>query len=221
MPWNSWEVSADTLKRTATKGYDNLPGIRRCCCWAHLRRYFVEAVPKGKELDYSTPVAQEVQYCNKLFKYERLSREKGHTSDQRKEYRLQKEKPVLDAFWAWASSQVPEKGIRFEKAVNYAQNHKEQFMIYLEDGRCSLSENSIRPFTVGRKNWLFSDTPKGAEASVTVYTMVEMARAHGLNIYKYLKYLLERLPGTKMADSALAKLAPWNPEVSLKLRGSG
>lgn len=57
MPWNSWEVSADTLKRTATKGYDNLPGIRRCCCWAHLRRYFVEAVPKGKELDYNTPVA--------------------------------------------------------------------------------------------------------------------------------------------------------------------
>lgn len=93
-------------------------------------------------------------------------------------------------------------------------------MIYLEDGRCSLSENSIRPFTVGRKNWLFSDTPKGAEASVTIYTMVEMARAHGLNIYKYLKYLLERLPGTKMADSALAKLVPWNPEVKANCSGA-
>lgn len=165
---------------------------------------FVEAIPKGKELDCSNPAAQGVQYCNKLFEYERQSRESGHTFDQRKEYRLQKEKPVLDAFWAWVSSQAPKKGTRFEKAVNYAQNYKEQFLTYLEDGRCSfsnnLSENPIRPFTVGRKNWLFSDTPKGAEASATVYTMVEMAGAHGLNIYKYLKYLLEHLPGTKMND---------------------
>lgn len=69
------------------------------------------------------------------------------------------------------------------------------FMTYLEDGRCSFSnnlrENAIRPFTVGRKNWLFSNTPKGAEASVMVYTMVEMAKPHNLNIYKYLNYLLE------------------------------
>ena len=97
-------------------------------------------------------------------------------------------------------------------------------MTYLEDGRCSLSnnlsENSIRPFTVGRKNWLFSDTPKGAEASATVYTMVEMARTHGLNIYKYLKYLLERLPGTKMTDSALSKLSPWNQEVIASCSGA-
>lgn len=184
----------------------------------------MEAVPKGKELDYSNPAAQAVQYCNKLFEYERQSREKGHTFDQRKEYRLQKEKPILDAFWTWASSQAPKKGTRFEKAVDYAQNHKEQFMTYLEDGRCSfsnnLSENSIRPFTVGRKNWLFSDTPKGAEASATVYTMVEMARAHGLNIYKYLKYLMERLPGTKMTDSALSKLAPWDQDVITSCSGA-
>ena len=83
-------------------------------------------------------------------------------------------------------------------------------MTYLEDGRCSfsnnLSENSIRPFTLGRKNWLFSDTPKGAEASAIVYTMIEMARAHELNIYKYLKYLLEKLPSTKMTDTEFAKL---------------
>jgi hypothetical protein len=66
---------------------------------------------------------------------------------------------------------------------------------------------------VGRKSWLFRNTPKGAEASATVYTMVEMARAHGLNVYKYLKYLLERLPGTKMNDSSLEKLASWDSDV--------
>lgn len=152
------------LETACHQGYDNLLDIRRCCYRAHLRRYFVEAVPKGQELDYSNLAAQAVQYCNKLFGYERQSRERGHTFEQKKEYRLQKEKPVLDAFWTWLSAQVPKKGIRLEKAVNYAQNNKEQFLTYLEDGRCSfsnnLSENSIRPFAVGRKNWLFNDTPK-------------------------------------------------------------
>ena len=97
-------------------------------------------------------------------------------------------------------------------------------MTYLEDGRCSfsnnLSENSIRPFTVGRRNWLFSDTPKGADASAMVYTMVEMAKAYSLNIYKYLKYLLEHLPETRMADSELSRLAPWNPEVIGRCSGT-
>lgn len=109
-------------------------------------------------------------------------------------------------------SRSPKKGTRFEKAVNYVQNHKDEFMIYLEDGRCifsnNLSENSIRPFTVGRRNWLFSDTPKGADASSMVYTMVEMSKAHGPNIYKYLNFLLERLPGTVMTDDELSKLVP-------------
>ena len=205
------------LETDCYQGYNNLPDVRRCCCWAHLRRYFVEAVPKGKELDYGSPAAQAVQYCNKLFEYERKSQQKGHTPEQRKEYRIQKELPVLDAFWEWISLQVPKKGTRFEKAVNYAQNHKELFMTYLEDGRCSfsnnLSENAIRPFTLGRKNWLFSDTPKGAQASAIVYTMVEMAKAHNLNIYKYLNYLLEQLPDTKMTDEALSRLAPWNEDI--------
>ena len=212
------------LETDGYQGYNNLPDIKRCCCWAHLRRYFVEAVPKGKELDYSNPAAQAVQYCNRLFEYERISREKGHSFEQRKEYRIQKEKPVLDAFFTWLSQQSPKKGTRLAKAVNYAQNHKELSMTYLEDGRCSfsnnLSENSIRPFTLGRKNWLFSDTPKGAEASATVYTMVEMAKAHNLNIYKYLNYLLQNLPCTKMTDTALAKLAPWDQNVIANCSGA-
>ena len=100
--------------------------------------------------------------------------------------------------------------------MNYVQNHKDEFMTCLEDGRCSfsnnLSENSISPFTVGRRNWLFSDTPKGADASSMVYTMVEMAKAHSLNIYKYF-FLLERLPETVMTDDELSKLVPWNEDV--------
>lgn len=212
------------LETDCYQGYNNLPGIKRCCCFTHLRRYFVEAVPKGKELDYGNPAAQGVQYINRLFEQERYSAAQKHTPEQRYAYRLEKEKPILDAFWTWLSQQTPKKGTRLEKAVNYAQNHKAEFMTYLEDGRCSfsnnLSENAIRPFTVGRKNWLFSDTPKGAEASAMVYTMVEMAKTHNLNIYKYLNYLLEQLPGTVMTDEELAKLVPWNETVQTACSGA-
>ena len=75
------------------------------------------------------------------------------------------------------------------------------------------------PFTVSRRNWLFS-APKGAEISAIVYTMVEIAKAHGLNIYKYLNHLLEHLPGTRMTDRELSRLAPWDPEVTSKCSGA-
>ena len=90
-------------------------------------------------------------------------------------------------------------------------------MTYLEDGRCSfsnnLSENSIRPVTVGRKNWLFSDTPEGAQANTLYLTVVEMAKAYGLDLYKYLNFLFKQRPSKDMSDEELEKLAPWNESV--------
>lgn len=205
------------LETDGYQGYNNLPGIRRCSCWAHTRRYFIDAVPKGKQYDYSNPAVQGVQFCSKLFEYERRSQNKNHTFEQRKAYRLEKEKPILDAFWSWLDEQKPRKGSRFETAVKYAQNRKYTLMTYLEDGHCSfsnnLSENAIRPFTVGRKNWLFSATPKGATASALVYTMVDMAKANELNIYKYLTYLLEHRPSEDISDEQLETLTPWSEEV--------
>lgn len=99
------------LETDCYQGYNNLPGIKRCCCFAHLRRYFVEAVPKGKELDYSNPATQGVQYINRLFEHERYSAAKNHTSEQRHAYRLEKEKPILEAFWKWISQQAPKKDL--------------------------------------------------------------------------------------------------------------
>ena len=162
---------------------------------------------------------QGVQFCSKLFEYEKRSKDLKHTVEQRKEYRLEKELPILEAFWSWLEQQKPIKGSRFQKAVNYALNQKETSMTYLEDGHCSfsnnLSENSIRPFTVGRKNWLFSDTPKGAEASSIVYTMVEMAEVNKLNVYKYLEFLLTHRPSETMTDNQLEELAPWSTKAKV------
>lgn len=210
------------LETDAYQGYNDLPGVKRCYCWAHVRRMFIDAVPKGKEYDYSNPAVQGVQFCSKLFEYERFSEAKHHTYEQRKRFRIKNEQPVIKAFWDWIDQQHPRKGSRFEKAVKYALNQKDGLMTYLEDGRCSLSnnlsENSIRPFTVGRKNWLFSDTPKGAESSSICYTMVEMAKAHDLNVFRYLEFLLKRRPHGNMPEEELERICPWSPDLPLELK---
>ncbi len=205
------------LETDGYQGYNNLQGIRRCCCWSHVRRYFMDAIPKGKQKDLGEPAVQGVQYCDKLFLHERYCNEHGYTSEQRKEYRDRHSKPVIDAFFAWLEKQKPVKGSRFDTAVKYAWNRKDYLYTYLEDGRCSLSnnlsENSIRPFTLGRKNWLFAATPAGAHASAIVYSIIETAKASGLNIYKYLNYLLEQRPDAGTTDNQLERLAPWNEDI--------
>lgn len=109
---------------------------------------------------------------------------------------------------------------KLKKAVTYIKNREAFLMTYLEDGRCSLSnnlsENSIRPVTVGCMNWLFSDTPKGASTNALYLTIVEMAKAYNLNLYEYLKYLLEQRPSKSMTDDELAMLATWNETVQEK-----
>ena len=212
------------LETDGYQGYNSLPDIKRCSCWAHIRRYFIDAVPKGKQYDYSQPAVQGVQYCNRLFAIEdSINKKNPGDYEKRKQLRLEKEKPVLEAFWSWLEQQKPVRNTRMDKAVNYVLNRRETAEIYLEDGRCSftnnLSENAIRPFAVGRKNWLFSDSVEGANASAVVYTMVEMAKAHELNVYGYLKFLLDHRPTKEMTDDQLAELAPWSEKLqSIKNR---
>lgn len=100
--------------------------------------------------------------------------------DQKKLKRLEHEKPVLEAFWAWLDKQNPESGSRLDKAVTYARNQRAFMENYLLDGRIEISnqisENSVRPFAVGRRNWLFSDSTNGAVASTAVYSLIETAK---------------------------------------------
>lgn len=206
------------LETDGYQGYNSLPDIKRCSCWAHIRRYFIDAVPKGKQYDYSQPAVQGVQYCNRLFAIEdSINKKYPGDHEKRKQLRLEKEKPVLEAFWSWLEQQKLVRNTRMDKAVNYVLNRRETAETYLEDGRCSftnnLSENAIRPFAVGRKNWLFSDSVEGANASAVVYTMVEMAKAHDLNIYEYLKFILDHRPTKEMTDAQLAELAPWSEKL--------
>lgn len=168
-------------------GYNNLPDVKQCSCWAHVRRYLVEAIPKGKQLDYSQPAVQGTLYVNRLFDMEKAILGAHKDPDAIKEARIRKERPLLDCFWEWLDAQHPVKGMRLEKAVVYIRNRKKDLETYLEDGRCSFSNNaserSVKPFVIGRKNWLFSDTPDGATASAVIYSIIETAKANEVNSY--------------------------------------
>lgn len=118
---------------------------------------------------------------------------------------------------AWLKQADPGSNGKLKKAITHIRNREDFLMTYLEDGRCSfsnnLSENSIRPVTVGRKNWLFSDSLEGKQANTLYLTIVEMAKAYGLDLYKYLNFLFEQRPNKDMSDEELEKLATWNESV--------
>ena len=147
------------------------------------------------------------------------SRNGDLTPEERYIKRLELERPVLDAFWCWVENLTVLSGSALGKAITYVKNQRPYLENYLLYGRCSISnnaaENSIRPFFVGRKNWLFADTPKGAKASAAVYSIVETAKANGLNVYTYLEYLLLYMPDTEYQNhqEQLELLMPWSETV--------
>lgn len=97
--------------------YNKTKEIKRCCCWARIRRYLLEAIPKGHEKDYSNPTVQGVLYCNKLFEYGQSYKEKGLNSKQIYNRRLKNQKPVIEGFWAWIKQVNPESNGKLKKAI--------------------------------------------------------------------------------------------------------
>ena len=197
-------------------GYNKLEGVTRCGCWAHVRRKFVEAMP-AEHLRAVVPsgAAQTGRdYCDQLF---RAEKELALLPAKKKQQaRFEQEGPMLRAFWCWLDemSQQPLGG-KLKKAVEYAQGQRPYLENYLKDPACQISnnlaENAIRPFTVGRKNWLFSNSVAGAKASAVIYSLVETAKANNLSPRDYLEILLENLPNmdARQHPEELDELMPW------------
>lgn len=196
-------------------GYNSVPDVIHCGCWAHLQRKFEEAMPKGADVNNSK-AAVGYDYCNSLFGMEKKWAEL--TFENRYEERLRHAKPILDEFWQWVSLLNPLQNSNLGKAVTYAMNQKESLNNFLLDGHIELSnnraENAIRPYVTGRKNWLFADTTRGAKASAIVYSIIESAKANQLNPYMYLVCLLSKLPSLKeLTQDSLAPYLPWSSEL--------
>lgn len=202
-------------------GYNKVPKARRQACWAHIRRYLIDSVPKSQQYDYRVPAVQGIMYCDKLFDLENKIKARYKSPEAIKKARIELETPVLTGFWSWFDSLKPQKNTKLDRAKTYIQNRRQYLEVYLEDGRCSfsnnLSENSIRPFTIGRKNWLFSDTQAGATSSAVMYSIVETAKANEVNVYHYLTYLLENLPILDGSDEAFERICPWNESVKQEI----
>ena len=196
------------------QGYNQVKDVVRCGCWAHMRRKWREAMPKDATTKTSK-AAVGYEYCSKLFALEKKFAEMS--SEERRIMRQVKAEPLLEAYWAWLKKIDPTPGSKLAEAVTYAQNQKQYLSAFLEHGEVEISnnfaENAIRPFVMGRKNWLFCDTPKGAESSAIVYTMVETAKANGWEPYDYLMHVLSLMPyvGKNPTPEELDGFMPWNP----------
>lgn len=197
-------------------GYNQVQKVTHCGCWAHARRKWREAMPDGATVKTSK-AAVGFQYCTKLFSLEKKCAYPD--TKKRKEYRQNLILPVLEEYFAWLKTIHPEKGSKLEDAVRYSLNQKQQLMAFLDFGDVpvsnNLAENAIRPFVMGRKNWLFCDTVKGAESSAIVYSLVETAKANGIEPYQYLNYILTELPYLEKspAHKDLETLMPWDPYI--------
>ena len=195
--------------------YHNLPpGIIVVGCWAHCRRYWeklYDTIAKDKRAGSNAELG--LLYCNLMFAFEEEFRDLS--PKERYDKRLLYSKQVSDEFFKWAGSLNALPKSLLGDAVHYSLSQRQYLENIYLDGRLELSNNlaerSIKPFVQGRKQWLFSCTPNGAEASSIIYSIIETAKENHLNPFQYMKFLLERLPNAKASE--LDDLLPWSSKL--------
>ncbi|WP_017445660.1 IS66 family transposase [Gayadomonas joobiniege] len=179
-------------------------------CWAHARRKFIEAEkaqPKGK----TGKANWALNHIQKLYRVETKIKDK--TADEKQAIRQKESVPLLEQYKAWLEKSLlntlPKS--KLGEALNYSLNQWEKLIRYIDDGHLSIDNNraerAIKPFVVGRKNWLFSQTKSGANASAILYSMIETAKANGLIPYDYISYCLTQIC---KPDCQIHDLLPWN-----------
>ena len=201
-------------------GYNILNKTIRAGCWAHARRKWVEAMPDGATKE-NVLAAKGLEYCSRLFEVEQKL--DGLPDAERREQRQLLSKPIVDEYFDWLDTIFKPTG-KLKKAITYSLNQREYLSAFLDHGEIEISnnqvENAIRPIVVGRKNWLFCDTQAGANASVIVFSVLETAKANGLNLEAYLNYLLSVLPERFAADpqASVDDLMPWTEGMQKSFR---
>lgn len=192
-------------------------GVKHVGCLDHARRKFVDAVKAqhaiaGQERGLAP---EALLIIRKLYAVEKLARDAQMSAEQRHKLRQETSKPIWDELRTWLDKNLgatPPQSLT-GKAINYLAAGWPRLIRYLDDGRVEISnvlcENAIRPFVIGRKNWLFSDTPAGAHASAKLYSIVETAKAYGIEPYAYLAHIFEKLPQAN-TPADIEALLPWN-----------
>lgn len=207
------------LQTDGYAGYNSVvrtEGITQLACWAHARRKFADIIKSGVSDIQSKAYAQEaITLIQKLYKIEKEIKE--NTPDKKYLIREEKSQPVIHTIRVWIDTtffKAQALGGAISKAFVYLNNQFTKLCVYLENGTLNIdnngAENHIRPMVLGRKNWLFATSVKGAEAIAIWYTVIETAKANGLEPYGYLKCLLTKLPYYLRDGRNIEGLLPWN-----------
>ncbi|WP_221900080.1 IS66 family transposase [Bathymodiolus platifrons methanotrophic gill symbiont] len=194
-------------------------------CMAHARRKFDEALkalPKESRKNKMGMAQTALRKFARLYALEKQF--KGLTIEQRYLLRLEKSKPLLEDLKQWCDNNLTKtaKDSAIGKAIRYTINQWDSLTRYIDDGNIQIDNNAaerhIKPFVIGRKNWLFNQTPRGANASALLYSLVQTAVANNLEPFDYLKYLLTALPklGRHYKPEALDQFLPWNLTEKIK-----
>lgn len=211
-----------------TDGYDGynaavaVNGLTHVGCMAHARRKFSEAVKAQGKKKQNGKAHRGLKLIQKLYRIEKQAQK--FTPETRYSHRQQHAQPVLDKLRAWLDEVLPQvpPTSATGKALNYLNNEWSKLIRYLDDGRLEIdnngAENAIRPFVLGRKNWLFSASVKGVKASANLYSLIETTKENGLEPYAYLRYLFTELPKAETVE-AIEALLPGNVDQN-QIRGS-
>lgn len=213
------EVIGDYSGYLQTDGYSAYNAADRAThigCWAHARRKFVDCVPKGID-DKNSKAAAALDIIERLFSIEQGL--KGMPEEKIRAERTEKSVPLLNKYWELLQTISAPGGSKLYQAVSYSLNHKAALEGYLADGRIEMTNNraerAVKPFVIARKNFLFSDTSRGAESSALCFSIIESAKLNNLNVYGYLIYLFSELPklGENPPKEKLTGFLPWSREL--------
>lgn len=207
----------DALHKRSYHGEDALK-VTPVACLVHVRRKFAEALKLIKPADRKNTSAQKaVDMIANLFHIDNQFNE--CSTDERLKQRQKYLAKPLDDFFAWLKVEeqdaLPQS--HYGKAIAYALDQEEKVLRVLEDGRLeldnSLAERTVKPFVIGRKNWMFADTVQGADASCILYSIVETAKLNGLIPFEYIRYVLEEMRGIRQTDENIIRLLPWSKTI--------
>ena len=207
------------LQTDGYAGYNivaNKDGVTHLGCFAHARRRFADILKSTISDDKSKKYAKElIEMVALLYKIEKDI--KDDPPDTKKQIREEKSVPIIQRIQEWCDTHflgAHAIGGNIARAFTYLKNQLPKLAIYTQDGILSIdnnrAENHIRPIAVGRKNWLFATSTKGATALCNWYSIIETAKANGLDAYAYLNYILTQLPIYEAEGKDIEELLPWN-----------
>jgi len=212
------------LQTDGYAGYNQVvrdENITQLACWAHARRKFADIIKSGTSDEESKDLANDaIVLIKKLYKIEKEI--KDDPPDKKQLIRKERSKPIINTIRAWLDAnffKAQKHGGTIAKAFVYLNNQFAKLCVYLTDGKLNIdnngAENHVRPIALGRKNWLFATSVKGAYAIATWYSIIETAKANGLEPYFYLKYLLTQFPIWQSEEKDIDGLLPWNVDRDL------